>query len=53
LNRRYRFGLGDPTVPSWGEILTMGRIEHRANMILIPGIAIIYNRTVFNLQEKV
>ena len=42
-------GLGDPTVPSWGEILTIGRIEQRMNMILIPGLAIFALVSVFNL----
>lgn len=42
-------GLGDPTVPSWGEILTIGRIERRLNMILIPGFAIFALVSVFNL----
>ncbi len=42
-------GLGDPTVPSWGEILTIGRMERRLNMILIPGFGIFFLVSMFNL----
>jgi peptide/nickel transport system permease protein len=42
-------GLGDPTVPSWGEILTTGRVQQKAFLILIPGLAIFFVVSVFNL----
>jgi peptide/nickel transport system permease protein len=42
-------GLGDPTVPSWGELLTMGRLEQRGWLILSPGVAIFVVVLCFNL----
>jgi len=42
-------GLGDPTAPSWGELLTMGRTVKRDWLILSPGIAIFLVVLLFNL----
>jgi peptide/nickel transport system permease protein len=42
-------GIGDPTVPSWGETLNAGRIDQRLWLILAPGLAIFFVVTVFNL----
>ncbi len=42
-------GVGDPTVPSWGETLNAGRMDQRLWLILAPGLAIFFVVTVFNL----
>jgi peptide/nickel transport system permease protein len=42
-------GIGDLTVPSWGETLNSGRLEGRLWLILAPGFAIFFVVTVFNL----
>ena len=42
-------GIGDITVPSWGETLNAGRLEGKAWLILSPGLAIFFVVTVFNL----
>lgn len=42
-------GLGDPLAPSWGELLTMGRHERKAWLILPPGFAIFIVVLLFNL----
>jgi peptide/nickel transport system permease protein len=42
-------GIGDVTVPSWGETLNAGRIEGKLWLILAPGLAIFFVVTVFNL----
>jgi peptide/nickel transport system permease protein len=42
-------GIGDLTVPSWGETLNAGRVEGKLWLILAPGIAIFFVVTVFNL----
>jgi len=42
-------GIGDLTVPSWGETLNAGRIEGKLWLILAPGLAIFFVVTVFNL----
>jgi peptide/nickel transport system permease protein len=42
-------GLGDLSVPSWGEILSTGRLEGKLWLILAPGIAIFFLVSVFNL----
>lgn len=42
-------GIGDLTVPSWGETLNAGRLEGRLWLILAPGFAIFFVVTVFNL----
>lgn len=42
-------GLGDPSAPSWGEILNIGRQTSEMRMILAPGIAIFFTVSLFNL----
>ena len=42
-------GLGDPSAPSWGEILSMGRVEQKLWLILVPGLAIFFVVSIFNL----
>lgn len=42
-------GLGDKTAPSWGGILAAGRVESKLWLILIPGFAIFFVVSVFNL----
>jgi peptide/nickel transport system permease protein len=42
-------GIGDLTVPSWGETLNAGRVEGKLWLILAPGLAIFFVVTVFNL----
>jgi peptide/nickel transport system permease protein len=42
-------GLGDLSVPSWGEILSTGRLEQKLWLILAPGTAIFFLVSVFNL----
>jgi len=42
-------GLGDTSVPSWGQILNKGRIDEEWHMIAAPGIAIFITVTVLNL----
>jgi len=42
-------GLGDLSVPSWGEILSTGRLEGKLWLILAPGAAIFFLVSVFNL----
>jgi peptide/nickel transport system permease protein len=42
-------GVGDPSVPSWGETLNAGRVDQRLWLILAPGLAIFFVVTVFNL----
>lgn len=42
-------GLGDPTAPSWGEILNVGRMEGKLWLIFFPGFAIFFVVSVFNL----
>jgi peptide/nickel transport system permease protein len=42
-------GLGDLSAPSWGETLNAGRLEHKLWLILIPGFAIFFVVSVFNL----
>lgn len=42
-------GIGDLTVPSWGETLNAGRVEGKLWLILAPGFAIFFVVTVFNL----
>jgi peptide/nickel transport system permease protein len=42
-------GLGDVTAPSWGGVLTGGREAGKMWLILIPGIAIFFVVSVFNL----
>jgi peptide/nickel transport system permease protein len=42
-------GIGDLSVPSWGETLNSGRVEGKLWLILAPGFAIFFVVTVFNL----
>jgi peptide/nickel transport system permease protein len=42
-------GIGDLSVPSWGETLNTGRIEGKPWLIVAPGLAIFFVVTVFNL----
>jgi peptide/nickel transport system permease protein len=42
-------GIGDLTVPSWGETLNAGRVEGKLWLIVAPGLAIFFVVTVFNL----
>ncbi|MDF1701233.1 MAG: ABC transporter permease [Planctomycetota bacterium] len=42
-------GLGDPTVPSWGQMLNTGRTFQEWHMIAVPGIAIFLTVTMLNL----
>ena len=42
-------GIGDITVPSWGETLNTGRTEQKLWLILAPGFAIFFVVSVFNL----
>jgi len=42
-------GIGDITVPSWGETLNTGRLEQKLWLILAPGAAIFAVVSVFNL----
>jgi peptide/nickel transport system permease protein len=42
-------GLGDLSVASWGETLNTGRVQGKLWLILVPGFAIFFVVTVFNL----
>ncbi|NUM35849.1 MAG: ABC transporter permease [Candidatus Brocadiae bacterium] len=42
-------GLGDPSAPSWGVILSQGRVLGKMWLILTPGLAIFFIVSVFNL----
>jgi peptide/nickel transport system permease protein len=42
-------GLGDPTVPSWGQLLLEGRQTGKLWLILSPGVAIFITVTLLNL----
>lgn len=42
-------GLGDPTAPSWGGILNVGRQQGKLWLIMAPGVAIFFVVSVFNL----
>jgi peptide/nickel transport system permease protein len=42
-------GLGDPEVPSWGQIMLEGRSSQATHLILSPGVAIFLTVTVLNL----
>jgi peptide/nickel transport system permease protein len=42
-------GIGDLSVPSWGETLNTGRLEQKLWLILAPGTAIFVVVSVFNL----
>jgi ABC-type dipeptide/oligopeptide/nickel transport system permease subunit len=42
-------GLGDASAPSWGEILNLGRQDSEMRLILVPGMAIFFTVSLFNL----
>jgi len=42
-------GLGDPNVPSWGQILLQGRETKEVWLIHSPGLAIFFTVTILNL----
>lgn len=42
-------GIGDASVPSWGETLNAGRVQQKLWLVLAPGAAIFFVVTVFNL----
>ncbi len=42
-------GLGDPSAPSWGGILNVGREQQKLWLIVSPGLAIFFIVSVFNL----
>ncbi len=42
-------GLGDPSAPSWGEVLNIGRQNDNLRMILAPGLLIFITVSLFNL----
>jgi peptide/nickel transport system permease protein len=42
-------GLGDVSVASWGETLNAGRLEGKAWLVLVPGFAIFFVVSAFNL----
>ncbi|HVP28645.1 MAG TPA: ABC transporter permease [Myxococcota bacterium] len=42
-------GLGDVSVASWGATLNAGRLEQKAWLVLVPGFAIFFVVSVFNL----
>lgn len=45
-------GFGDPTLPSWGRILSFGRSTGNTSMMLIAGMAIFVTVSVFNLAGE-
>ena len=45
-------GLGDLSVPSWGETLNAGRLEMKFWLIFPPGLAIFVVVSVFNLAGE-
>lgn len=45
-------GLGDITVPSWGQILSTGRSTGMWTLILAPGFAIFFTVSVLNLMGE-
>lgn len=42
-------GLGDPSAPSWGQLLNTGRIREVLWLILTPGIAIFFVVSILNI----
>jgi peptide/nickel transport system permease protein len=42
-------GVGDASVPSWGETLNAGRVQQKLWLVLAPGAAIFFVVTLFNL----
>jgi len=45
-------GLGDITVPSWGQILNAGRTTGSWTLILAPGFAIFMTVSLLNLMGE-
>jgi ABC-type dipeptide/oligopeptide/nickel transport system permease subunit len=45
-------GFGDPTLPSWGRLLSFGRATQNTSMMLIAGCAIFITVSVFNLAGE-
>jgi peptide/nickel transport system permease protein len=45
-------GFGDPTLPSWGRILSYGRDTSDEPMMLIAGAAIFVTVSAFNLAGE-
>ncbi|MFT4702539.1 MAG: peptide/nickel transport system permease protein [Bradymonadia bacterium] len=45
-------GFGDPTLPSWGDLLQFGRATGSTTMMLIAGAAIFITVSVFNLAGE-
>ena len=45
-------GFGDPTLPSWGRILSYGRDTSDETMMLIAGVAIFVTVSAFNLAGE-
>ena len=45
-------GFGDPTLPSWGRLLSFGRATQNTSMMLIAGCAIFVTVSVFNLAGE-
>lgn len=42
-------GLGDASAPSWGELINIGRQTDNMRLILLPGLAIFFTVSLFNL----
>ena len=45
-------GFGDPTLPSWGRILSFGRSTGDTTMMLIAGVAVFVTVSTFNLAGE-
>jgi peptide/nickel transport system permease protein len=45
-------GVGDTSVPSWGETLNAGRVQQKLWLVLVPGAAIFFVVSVFNLVAE-
>lgn len=45
-------GIGDPSLPSWGRILALGRSTGDEGMMLLAGIAIFFTVSVLNLAGE-
>jgi peptide/nickel transport system permease protein len=45
-------GVGDASVPSWGETLNAGRVQQKLWLVLVPGGAIFFVVSVFNLVAE-
>ncbi len=42
-------GLGDASAPAWGELINIGRQTDTMSLILLPGLAIFFTVSLFNL----